>query len=737
MSKRKVVGGYEESSDGELDIDTLANADPRLKRSKSMSFAPPRLTTTSKLGAFQLPGGTAFPTRGSAPPRHVSLSSGRSTPVSDSTQTARNTPEISIPQGSGMRSSMPSELLSAGSGGAKASLNSANEHYKLAHARSILGTERQLNDISDALSGDRVVNDERYCATSEKLNSILEAVKRLESIANLAPRQALDSLSSITTVLSSPETTNLCLSNPLPSPELIAIVSSVVAESRGRVGKKRGGVEDNTCKEHARNTFYKMLGISAAREIRPFFEDDYGEPDTLPADFVDPDTLYCRPYPHWKLPLTKQVRWIPTFIVRFQTTIPKDDSDTSKLLQSLTVKQIVTLLNDGPFKSAQAAWRSLEKTDLEVSAMQSDARRYQRTEKKSVTRALYFKTIPSLQGTEWEYLSHPGYTSQDESDGEGGIVTMRPRRRPGWENNLYEAVRVAEAVKDAAKPGFHPRPLRRIELVDRPIPQLERGKGNAKVVIRIPYCGISKSWREENKEEFHKYLHLVDMKVIRKPDITAFLLANPMVKNEDSEGGNSHGELVGEHGSAEGQVAPTDNESAKQLIEWRDEDYEEEESGLVLDLAERHGSLASFGIHGETDEPGTTESTTQSNIPIDPQLLTQDARMDTLPALSKSGSHDINAAEPTQGDKVVPSSTNPAHNPTAPALRANEMPPPPLLDQNPAKATTTSQSSSSEKRQTRSGTMGQSVALHVGNQFAQPAKRRGRPPGSKNKKKDD
>lgn len=124
-----------------------------------------------------------------------------------------------------------------------------------------------------------------------------------------------------------------------------------------------------------------MLGIAAAREIRPFFEDDYGEPDTLPTQFIDPDTHYCRPYPHWKSSLTKQVAWVPTFILRFKSTIPKDQTDLSNVLRNLSDEQIVILLNDGPFKSAQAAWRDMKKTDIEIEAMRSSSRRYQRVDR--------------------------------------------------------------------------------------------------------------------------------------------------------------------------------------------------------------------------------------------------------------------------------------------------------------------------------------------------------------------
>jgi hypothetical protein len=136
-----------------------------------------------------------------------------------------------------------------------------------------------------------------------------------------------------------------------------------------------------------------MLSIAAAREIRPPFEDEYGEPDTLPAQFVDPDSGYCRPYPHWKSGLTRQVIWVPTFILRFKATIPNDQSELSITLRGLSDEQIVILLNDGPFKSGQAAWRDMKKTDSEIDTMRSNSRRYQRVDRVS---GLYVQLESSL-----------------------------------------------------------------------------------------------------------------------------------------------------------------------------------------------------------------------------------------------------------------------------------------------------------------------------------------------------
>jgi hypothetical protein len=143
-----------------------------------------------------------------------------------------------------------------------------------------------------------------------------------------------------------------------------------------------------------------MLSITAASEIRPYFEDEYGEPDTLPAQFVDPDTKYCRPYPHWKASLVKQAAWIPTYILRFRSTIPSDQSELSIMLRGLTDQQILILLNDGPFKSACASWRNNKKTDLEIEGMRSSARRYQRCERVS-TIYLCYLTLSNTTTKRW------------------------------------------------------------------------------------------------------------------------------------------------------------------------------------------------------------------------------------------------------------------------------------------------------------------------------------------------
>lgn len=166
---------------------------------------------------------------------------------------------------------------------------------------------------------------------------------------------------------------------------------------------------------------------------------------------------------------------------------------------------------------------------------------------KSVMRAGYINLIPSLQGPDWEFLSHSGYMSQDESDDEGELITKRPEHRAQWVSlrvlvnvvcthlvwiqatNLFEAIRVAELEKAKTRPGFSSNlPERNIESIRRPIPQLERGTGTGKFIVRIAACGLSRGWQDRHPDEFRKYVHLINPRVTAKPDISHFLAKYPM-----------------------------------------------------------------------------------------------------------------------------------------------------------------------------------------------------------------
>ncbi|KAG8707534.1 hypothetical protein FRC11_007354, partial [Ceratobasidium sp. 423] len=316
-------------------------------------------------------------------------------------------------------------------------------------------------------------------------------------------------------------------SNPRPTDELRSIVTKVVHDTRQRIGKKGGGPEGNSRKAHAREAWYRMLGISAAKEVCPPFEDEYGEPDTLPAFSRDPATGYRRPYPHWKVSLAhpKQLDWIPTYIMRFRGMIPNDNGELSRSLRDLSDEDIVALLYDGPFKTAAGAWNDTTKTPEELAQMRSQARRRQRLERKVAFRKSHFTGIPSLRGSGWDHLDHPGFMSADESDGEGGLKTLRPAYRATWVNNTFDAMDIAESKRIRARLGPNARiPARRVEIVDRPIPYLEHNK----VPIRIAICSFGKAWREAHPEELRRAAHAINFEIKVKPSVEDFLSQHPI-----------------------------------------------------------------------------------------------------------------------------------------------------------------------------------------------------------------
>ncbi|KAG8697373.1 hypothetical protein FRC08_006568 [Ceratobasidium sp. 394] len=721
MSKRKVVAGRYEDSDEETFDEVLNLASFPAKRGKSAAYALPRISIApaGASSTFQIPRSASISSHGSVPGSGVS--SARLTP----------TPEPTVIN-LGQEKNTTSGLTASSGTMAHSHITNANPvpiPHTVTHSRSTISMERQMNTLATAWEEYKCSNDEQHLRADAKLTCILNLVSQLAP-GSLVPGSVLpggtsDPSSSVTTPVPS---LNSHLSNPSPTLELIEIVSKVAGDARNRVGKKKGGPEDNSLKEHARTTFYRMLGISAAKAIHPYFENQYGEPDTLPARFIDPETNYCQPYPHWKAPLSKQVAWVPTFLLRFRSTIPHDGSELSALLRNLSDEQIIILLNDGPFKSAQTAWRDMKKTDEELEAMRSNARRYHRAERKAIIRRQHIHAIPSLAGPDWEYLAHPGYVSQEESEDEGELVTKRPEYRSQWEINLYQAIRVAELSKTRAGSGLSLRfPLRRIEIVKRPIPQLERGTGNMKSVIRIPVCAISKSWRDTNPDDFQRYVPLLNTKVTAKPDISDFLAKHPMPTHEADQDdiGGSTGSYWGDAGGAD-NASDTNNVDGGSGVgshgaQGEDvgmdrsvgEFYFDESSGVIGEHGTANGgagSLATAGhnavvVVGGGKAPGVEGPSVglTDDIPIDPQL------------------------EPA---KVY----NPAPNMETsvqlqyPLAAASQMPPPPPL----------SVQYDSAPSNVGNGASVASSSAHVPVTQAPDAsqpKRRGRPRGSKNKPK--
>lgn len=113
--------------------------------------------------------------------------------------------------------------------------------------RSTLALERQVNDLAGAFDDFKSSSDEQHRRYDEKLTRLLDIVGRLTPMEDQASSGTPSRSVSIGPG-PSPIDTRAYLSNPLPTPELVAIVSKVVNEARGRVGRKKGGAEDNSLK---------------------------------------------------------------------------------------------------------------------------------------------------------------------------------------------------------------------------------------------------------------------------------------------------------------------------------------------------------------------------------------------------------------------------------------------------------------------------------------------------------
>lgn len=117
--------------------------------------------------------------------------------------------------------------------------------HTASHPRSTLALERQINEMVDTLEKYTNTSEQRHKATDDTLSRILKTLDCLTAANNLTPFLTPGVSPSASP---SPPGSKPYLSNPAPTPELIAIISKVVSEARGRVGKRKGGADDNSCK---------------------------------------------------------------------------------------------------------------------------------------------------------------------------------------------------------------------------------------------------------------------------------------------------------------------------------------------------------------------------------------------------------------------------------------------------------------------------------------------------------
>ncbi|QRV88455.1 hypothetical protein RhiJN_16473 [Ceratobasidium sp. AG-Ba] len=715
MSKRRVApGGYEESSD-ESEPEVVPPSNPPAKKSKSAPYAPPRLTTVPKAGpsTFQLPRATPLPANRSAslrptdpvrlpsvgpkvPPmvtKPVLLEDDLDFPNGEHTSKGFS-PDVTTPpeQSTFFGAAFPDGASASGS-------NTENVTANPVHARTKISNERQFNELREDLNAYMASNDAQHKKTQDMISSLFEWIdQRIASQNADTPQvQAQAHAQALETSDSKPD--KLVLSNPPVTPEIFAIVAKVHAEARSRVGKKKNTPEDNSVKEHTRSRFYRMIGITAARFIPPHFENEYGEPDTLPAAFRDHRTGYCTPKIHWKAILPKQIAWVPTFLLWFKCTIPNDGSKLSEVLRSLSDEQIIILLYDGPLKTCQTTFRDMKKTDEEIKAMQVQALKYRHRERKASGRAQCILTFIVLQGADWEFLSHPGWMSEEESDGEGGVLILRPDYRAQWVNNFFEAIRIAQIKNARSQPGLSSRPpRRRIETVKRPIPQLERGTGSSRVAVRIALCGISRSWRAGHPDELQKSQHLINFKATTKPNLDSFLAQHPMADNSDNS--DNEGEDTTNTGGWD-CTQPTDA-----VMDLVDEPQRE----TSLDTGNT-GNPAENGLM-EEKEPGFDLGDRYQGDIIDPELE-RDAQTINADSQSNVGPARPAVSSSTSNTQLLLEDTG-----APPCIRPTglpQMPPPPPLSKNLI------QTSNPERA--------------TPNPEPPKPKRRGRPPGSKNKPK--
>ncbi|CAE6438793.1 unnamed protein product [Rhizoctonia solani] len=679
IPKRKVVAGYADSSDDEESaLRKIPLGRSGSKRTNLSSAALPRLPPI----ILPLP--------------HLCLRDSWKLPINIvNLRPAFNTCYVNLTQPSAELDKAQPSKAAKSSTRPPSTQNQIDCLKDTSRARSTIASERQYNDLKALVDESREAGEKKYQELGNKVDLILLTLNRLEAMQS--PNQGVMPSSSTTQARDPSDNYQTYPGNPSPTTELARIVSRVVATQKDRIGKKKGGNKENSLKDHTRRSWYATIDAESSSEIRVYFEHKNGEPDTLPVFFANPLTGYRRPHPHWKKSLASQMEWIATYIERFRAMIPNNNSELSSLLRGLSDEQIVIMLHDGPFKTAVTVWRNRKYTNEDIIRLQSNERRKHRATCKAKVRRLYTSDIPSLRGHDWEYLTHPGYMSPEESDLEGEVITMRPTHRAAWVNNLFGAIRSAEIKRGAQTPG--------LVVVDAPllIPKLEQRNSVSNTILRIPVCGLGRAWREENDKELQESANLVNFSLTVKPFIDNFLSEHPVDVKPDIDS-----QLF-----IDNEAIPSDT------------------------------GVTQHNINQDNKE-------NLPDFPIDPELLSDDAQSQTIDAELADITTLADPTVPTV-ERAIASSVS-THTDLL-SVHNFEMPPPPPLTEpeqtpgvnkpvpkkrgRPSKKDSDAKSSSRTTRSiARVSTQDEleDQETETQDEDVPPLKRRGRPPGSKNKK---
>ncbi|KAF8735650.1 hypothetical protein RHS02_06437, partial [Rhizoctonia solani] len=250
-----------------------------------------------------------------------------------------------------------------------------------------------------------------------------------------------------------------------------------------------------------------MLRCNNAGDISPPFEDQFGQPDTLPLIAIDPVTKYCHPFPHWNFLLASQIIWIPMFLSWFWAMIPNNNSKLSLALSSLSDKDICILMERGPWKTARGAWRTMNKSPEALAESRAIRLKYHKSARKATIRLDYIRTIPALQGQEFEFLTAHNYMSEEE-EVDGVTLVRQPAFWASWVNNLFNAIQSAELDRLCSQnsQSFLPSP-QQVLVVEAPIPKLERSTGRIKAAVLIAASSFSKSWKNKHISIYKQAAH--------------------------------------------------------------------------------------------------------------------------------------------------------------------------------------------------------------------------------------
>jgi hypothetical protein len=200
--------------------------------------------------------------------------------------------------------------------------------------------------------------------------------------------------------------------------------------------------------------FYAMIGIGSNDHPPPlYFLSDGKTPDYFPEELRNEHTGQSLLHPHWDTRLSTQMIWFEVFLDQFYNTIPSN-SPIAPLVAQAPPNAVFHMMKGCRYQTVTKKWKGKQRDMKDIERSKQLARRAQR--KINVSIRIWLKCarltiiskqkvgarldvrphIKALASSDYNFIFHADYMSDEETDEEcvkgWCLVVWRPESRASW-----------------------------------------------------------------------------------------------------------------------------------------------------------------------------------------------------------------------------------------------------------------------------------------------------------------